>query len=106
VSNSSLLHNELARPLGVKGLGPISAFWPITSKDFKPLAQGIGLASRYKGVRTDFNLLANHYSSEDFKPLTQRIGPASRCKAALSVPPLRWASFNFIRLEVSAVRAK
>jgi hypothetical protein len=35
-----------ARPLGVKGLGPISAFWPITNEDFKPLTQRIGPASR------------------------------------------------------------
>jgi hypothetical protein len=28
-----------ARPLGVKGLGPILAFWPITSEDFEPLTQ-------------------------------------------------------------------
>jgi hypothetical protein len=28
-----------AWPLGVKGLGPISAFWPITSGNVKPLTQ-------------------------------------------------------------------
>jgi hypothetical protein len=43
---SSLLHNELARPLGVKGLGPIWAFWPITSEGIKPLTQWIGPAPR------------------------------------------------------------
>ena len=26
-------------PLGVKGLGPIGAVWPITSEGFKPLTQ-------------------------------------------------------------------
>jgi hypothetical protein len=42
--------NKLARPLGVKGLGPIWAFWPITSEDFKPLTQRIGPASKCKAV--------------------------------------------------------
>jgi hypothetical protein len=37
-------------PLGVKGLGPISAFWPITSEDFKPLTQRIGPATRCKAT--------------------------------------------------------
>jgi hypothetical protein len=33
-------------------LGPISAFWPITSEDFKPLTQQIGQASRCKAALT------------------------------------------------------
>jgi hypothetical protein len=37
-------------PLGVKGLVPISIFGPITSEDFKPLTQRIGLASRCKAA--------------------------------------------------------
>jgi hypothetical protein len=40
----------LARPLGVKWLGPIWSFWPITSEDFKPLTQRIGLASMFKAA--------------------------------------------------------
>jgi hypothetical protein len=39
-----------ARPIGVKGLGLIRAFWPITSEDFKPLTQQIGLASGCKAA--------------------------------------------------------
>jgi hypothetical protein len=39
-----------ARPLGLKGLGRIWAFWPITSEDFKPLTQQIGPASRCKAA--------------------------------------------------------
>jgi hypothetical protein len=38
----------MAWPLGVKGLGPISTFWPITSEDFKPLTRRIGPTSRCK----------------------------------------------------------
>jgi hypothetical protein len=37
-----------ARPLDVKKLGPISAFQPITSEDFKPHTQRAGPASRCK----------------------------------------------------------
>jgi hypothetical protein len=39
-----------AQPLGVKGLGLISTFWPIASENFKPYTQRIGLASRYKAT--------------------------------------------------------
>jgi hypothetical protein len=39
-----------AQPLSVKGLGPILAFGPITSEDFKPLTQRIGPA-RPLGVK-------------------------------------------------------
>ena len=39
---------KLTKPLGVKKLEMISAFWPITSEDFKPLPQRIGTASRCK----------------------------------------------------------
>jgi len=39
---------KLARPLCVRALGSILGFCPITSEDFWPLTQQIGLASKYK----------------------------------------------------------
>jgi hypothetical protein len=51
-----------AWPLGVKKLGPISAFWPITSEDFKPLSQRIGLASRCKAALIN-KCRRKHYNS-------------------------------------------
>jgi hypothetical protein len=41
---------ESAWPLGVKWLGPISAFRPITSENLKPLTQQIGPTSRCKAA--------------------------------------------------------
>jgi hypothetical protein len=38
-------------PFGVKRLGPISTFWPITSEDFKPLTRRNIPASRCKATR-------------------------------------------------------
>jgi hypothetical protein len=48
--DSKIHTTRLARPLGVVGLGPISAFWPFMSEDLKPLTQHIGLAFRCKAA--------------------------------------------------------
>ena len=43
---------QWAWPLGAKGFGPILAFWPITSEEFKPLTQQVGPSSRCKTTFT------------------------------------------------------
>jgi hypothetical protein len=45
-----MLTTKSAPPLGGKGLGPVWAFWPITSEDLKPLTPRIGPASRCKAA--------------------------------------------------------
>jgi len=52
---------KFARPLGVKGLEPISRFPPIRSEDSWPLTEQIGLASTCKAaLRTAHTICTNN----------------------------------------------
>jgi len=45
-------YTKIGWPLGIKGLGLILGFCPITSEDFWPLTQQIGLASKCTTILT------------------------------------------------------
>ena len=87
-----------AGPLGVKGLGSIWAFWPITTiVNFKPLTQRIGPVSRWKAAHRRRGTPVPDWWGRDFEGAPDTLASLASLgprRASLQWWPFPWSVFT------------